>query len=68
MMRDPVGWFTVDFTSFAVGLRSGPPATGLRKPESPKVPGRAPGIVPGKKGTAGGTAVSNAGRPLSLEK
>ena len=31
-----------------------PPATGLRKPKSPKVPGRVPGRVPGESALPGG--------------
>ena len=50
-----------------VVLESQRPATGLRTPKSPKVPGRVLGRVP-EKGTAGGTAGSSAGRPVSLEK
>ena len=49
-------------------LQSGPPATGLRKPESPKSAGESVGKSAGKKGIVGGTAGSSAGRPLSLEK
>ena len=39
-------------------LQSGPPATGLRKPESPKSTGESAGNSVGKKGTAGSSAVS----------
>ena len=44
-------------------LQSGPPATGLRKPESPKSAGESAAKSAGKRGTAG----SSAGRPLSSE-
>ena len=49
-------------------LQSQRPATGLRTPKSPKVPGRVLGRVPGKRGLLGRTAGSSAGRPVSLEK
>ena len=39
---------------FPPKLESQPPATGLRKPKSPKVPGRVLGRVPGKRGLLGG--------------
>ena len=61
-MRDP------HFKSqIALALQSGPPATGLRKPESPKSAGESAGKSAGQKGTAGRTAGSSARRPLSLE-
>ena len=40
--------------------QSGPPATGLRKPKSPKSAGESAGNSAGKKGAAGGTAGSSA--------
>ena len=43
-----------------LGLQSGPPATGLRKPESPKSAGESAGKSAGKKGTTGGTAGNSA--------
>ena len=46
-----------------VALRSGPPATGLRKPKSPKSAGESAGKSAGKRGTAGGT-VGNSAVPL----
>ena len=49
-------------------LESQRPATGLRTPKSPKVPGRLLERVPGRRGLLGGTAGSSAGRPVSLEK
>ena len=39
---------------FWLQFRSGPPATGLRKPKSPKVPGKVLGRVPGKGGLLAG--------------
>ena len=38
---------------YLLELESWPPATGLRKPKSPKVPGRVLGRVPGKRGLLG---------------
>ena len=44
--------------AFSLVSQSGPPAAGLRKPESPKSAGESAGNSAGKKGTAGSSAVS----------